>query len=112
MGAPDQGVYTTGNWRKMLSGREKQRLAMARLLLAKPQVAFLDEATSALDQANEARLYKALQHRNATYISVGHKMELRKYHSHILELKPEGEWDFYESPEYEEPDLAALPASM
>jgi len=110
--APDQGVYTTGNWRKMLSGGEKQRLAMARLLLAKPQVAFLDEATSALDPENEARLYKALQHRNATYISVGHKVELRKYHTHILELLPKGEWKFYESKEFEEPDHDYVEASM
>merc|ERR1711964_533766 len=33
---PGEGVNTTGNWRKQLSGGEKQRLAMARLLLAQP----------------------------------------------------------------------------
>merc|ERR1711964_55908 len=109
---PGEGVYTTNNWRKQLSGGEKQRLAMARLLLAKPQVAFLDEATSALDKANEARLYQALQHRNATYISVGHKVELRKYHTHILELLPEGKWKFHESAEFEEPDHDYVEASM
>jgi len=47
------GVYTTNDWRKQLSGGEKQRLAMARLLLATPKMAFLDESSSALDDANE-----------------------------------------------------------
>jgi len=98
---PKEGINTTGDWRKRLSGGEKQRIAMARLLLVKPRIAFLDEATSALDDANEARLYRALEERNATYISVGHKMELKKYHSHILELKPGGVWDFYPSSDFE-----------
>merc|ERR1712098_190177 len=109
---PGEGINTTNDWRKMMGGGEKQRLAMARLLLAKPEVAFLDEATSALDKENEARLYKALQHRNATYISIGHKVELKKFHTHILELKPEGKWEFYESEDFEEPDLTDLPAGM
>lgn len=87
------GVYTCEDWRKRLSGGEKQRLAMARLLLAKPKVAFLDEATSALDSDNEQRLYANLQARGATYVSVGHKKELLKYHSYILELFPGGKWD-------------------
>jgi len=92
-----RGVLTTDDWRKRLSGGEKQRLTMARLLLAKPAVAFLDEATSALDVANEWRLYTALQARGTTYVSVGHKDALRRYHSHVLELRPGGEWTFYES---------------
>merc|ERR1711964_521127 len=87
---------------EQLSGGEKQRLAMARLLIAKPKIAFLDESTSTLDPMNEKRLYMALQQRKATYISIGHKVELRKYHSHILELKPEGAWDFYPSPAFQD----------
>ena len=46
------------DWGHLLSLGEQQRLAFARLLLAKPGYAFLDEATSALDEANEARLYE------------------------------------------------------
>lgn len=98
----EKGIYTTGNWRSQLSGGEKQRLTMARLLITKPEIAFLDESTSALDPENERRTYEALRRRKATYISVGHKMELKKYHSHILELKNNGDCDFYESPEYQE----------
>jgi len=94
------GALTTDDWRTRLSGGEKQRLAMARLLLVKPSLAFLDEATSALDPENERKLYQELQANRATYISVAHKAVLRRFHSHILELQPEGEWAFYPSDEY------------
>lgn len=98
MGA--NGVYTTNDWRKQLSGGEKQRLAMARLLLAKPKMAFLDESSSALDDDNEKLLYKSLQKEESSYVSVGHRKELLQYHSHILELSPGGKWDVRPSPQY------------
>merc|ERR1711964_197618 len=96
----ESGVYTTNDWRKQLSGGEKQRLAMARLLLAKPKMAFLDESSSALDDANEKLLYKSLQREDSSYVSVGHRKELLQYHSHILELSPGGKWDVRPSPQY------------
>merc|ERR1711964_7414 len=99
----EKGLSTCGNWRKLLPGGEKQRLAMARLLIAKPKMAFLDEATSALDTANERRLYQALQKRGATYVSVGHKEELLKFHEYVLELQREGRWKLYPSPRFPKP---------
>merc|ERR1712098_803651 len=94
------GVYTTNDWRKQLSGGEKQRLAMARLLLATPKMAFLDESSSALDDANEKLLYATLQNQKSSYVSVGHRKELLNYHSHILELKPGGGWEVRKSAQY------------
>merc|ERR1711964_254205 len=95
-----KGLNTCSDWRARLSGGEKQRLAMARLLIAKPQIAFLDEATSALDSENEQRLYREMQARGATYISVGHKDELLKFHKYVLELKPNGDYAFTKSRRY------------
>jgi len=90
----EEGVFTTEEWRNFLSGGEKQRLAMGRVLISKPEIAFMDEATSALDRENERRVYKELQSSGISYVSVGHKKSLEQYHTHILEILPSGKWDF------------------
>lgn len=71
---------------------EQQRLAFARLLLAKPGYAILDEATSALDIPNEAAMYRLLKESGLTYVSVGHRPSLLSYHDSVLELKGKGAW--------------------
>lgn len=77
---------------KLLSVGEQQRVAIARVLLRKPDYVILDEATSALDAANEERLYELLQNTRATLVSVAHRRDLARFHSQVLELETDGSW--------------------
>ena len=61
--------------------------------MARPKTVFLDEATSALDVANEELLYKTLRELNATFVSVGHRPTLDRYHEKALTLHGEGKWE-------------------
>lgn len=81
-----QGLDSTHEWSSVLSLGEQQRLAFARLLLAKPNLVFLDESTSALDEANEAHLYSQIEAAGITYISIGHRSTLFKYHNKMLHI--------------------------
>jgi vitamin B12/bleomycin/antimicrobial peptide transport system ATP-binding/permease protein len=79
-----------GNWAQRLSIGEQQRLAFARVLLARPEIVFLDEATSALDEAAEMSLYRLLRDASwqPTIVSVGHHRTLRRFHDTIVDLAP------------------------
>ncbi|XP_027341116.1 ABC transporter D family member 2, chloroplastic isoform X4 [Abrus precatorius] len=77
---------STHEWSSVLSLGEQQRLAFARLLLSKPQLALLDESTSALDEANEVHLYRKIEAAGITYISIGHRSTLYDYHNKILRI--------------------------
>jgi len=58
---PDGYDTVVGERGYRLSGGEKQRLAIARVLLAEPAVVILDEATSHLDTENELAVQEALR---------------------------------------------------
>jgi ATP-binding cassette subfamily B protein len=73
---PDGYNTVVGERGYRLSGGEKQRLAIARLLLKDPAVMILDEATSHLDNENEAHVQAALEaalHRR-TAIIIAHRL--------------------------------------
>ncbi|KAJ3694266.1 hypothetical protein LUZ60_009746 [Juncus effusus] len=80
------GLDSIQEWSSVLSLGEQQRLAFARLLLAKPRLVLLDESTSALDDANEAHLYNEIGKAGITYISIGHRRTLIQYHKRVLNI--------------------------
>lgn len=77
-----------GPWDQTLSGGEKQRLAIARILLHNPDIIVLDEATAALDPTSQDELMALLIDRspNTTIVSVGHRPELESFHTRKLTL--------------------------
>jgi ABC-type uncharacterized transport system fused permease/ATPase subunit len=84
------GLDATSDWAAVLSLGEQQRLAFARLLLAKPRLALLDESSSALDGEAEAAAYAALRAAGTTYVSVGHRDSLRAAHQRALRIAGDG----------------------
>ena len=57
-----------------LSGGEKQRIALARAMVGKPQVYMLDEITSSLDEQNAREIEEILLAEDATILYVCHKI--------------------------------------
>ena len=76
MDFPDGYDTVVGERGYRLSGGEKQRLAIARVLLHDPRILILDEATSALDTASEREVQKALDALmgSRTTIAIAHRL--------------------------------------
>ena len=88
------------NWAEIFSLGEQQRIAFLRLLYCKPILAFLDEATSALDSETEHRLYSMLQSMCRSFVSVGHRMTIIQYHTHVLAWTEPGKWRLWPASEF------------
>ncbi|KXK13610.1 MAG: ABC transporter-like protein [Chloroflexi bacterium OLB15] len=76
MGMPDGYNTIVGERGYRLSGGEKQRLAIARVILKDPRILVLDEATSHLDSQSEALIQEALERimANRTSIVIAHRL--------------------------------------
>ncbi len=74
----------------LISGGERQRIALARALYIKPDVLMLDEATSALDLETESSIMQAvdgLKGRGLTIIAVTHRIDTLKSADRVITLK-------------------------
>ena len=73
---PDGYNTYIGEKGHMLSGGEKQRIAIARAILSDPKILILDEATSALDTESEYQIQQAFERlrKNRTTVAIAHRL--------------------------------------
>ncbi|XP_033364743.1 ATP-binding cassette sub-family D member 3 [Bombus vosnesenskii] len=89
-----QGWDVVADWMDVLSGGEKQRIAMARVFYHKPQFAILDECTSAVSVDIEDSMYMYCRQANITLFTVSHRRSLWKHHEYYLQMDGRGNYEF------------------
>jgi ATP-binding cassette subfamily B protein len=89
MALPDGLKTRVGERGLKLSGGEKQRVGIARVILADPAILVLDEATSALDSGTEAAVQEALEAaaRGRTTLMVAHRLSTIQHADEIIVLE-------------------------
>ncbi|XP_056379089.1 ATP-binding cassette sub-family D member 3 isoform X2 [Hyla sarda] len=88
------GWDSVQDWMDVLSGGEKQRMAMARLFYHKPQFAILDECTSAVSVDVEGYIYSHCRKVGISLFTVSHRKSLWKHHEFYLHMDGRGNYDF------------------
>jgi len=85
---PDRegGWDTRKSWKDVLSGGEKQRMAIARLLYHEPRFAFVDEGTSAVSSDVEGLLYERAKAKGITLVTISTRASLKRFHCFALTL--------------------------
>ena len=82
--------YPVGTKGENLSGGQRQKLAIARILLKQPPVLIMDEATSGLDNDSQGRIQELLEARwkgKSTLIAVVHRLDIIKNYDRVAVMK-------------------------
>ncbi|ESO88146.1 hypothetical protein LOTGIDRAFT_206931 [Lottia gigantea] len=88
------GWNSVQDWMDVLSGGEKQRIAMARLFYHKPQFAILDECTSAVSVDVEGYMYQHCREVGITLFTVSHRKSLWTHHDYYLKMDGRGNYEY------------------
>ena len=70
-----------------ISGGQRQRLMIARALVARPHVLILDEATSALDNQTQAQVTARLDALGVTRVVIAHRLSTVQHADRIVYLE-------------------------
>lgn len=89
MNMPNGYDTMVGNQGIKLSGGEKQRISLARVLLKDPPIIIMDEATSSLDAVSEYYIQKTMDYllKEKTSLVIAHRLSTIKNASNILVIE-------------------------
>jgi ATP-binding cassette subfamily D (ALD) protein 3 len=90
----DGGLIKERDWEQVLSGGEKQMIAMARLLFHKPKFAILDECTSTVSVEMESKFYKKAKEIGISLFTISHRQSLFQFHDFYLKFDGDGSYSW------------------
>lgn len=88
------GLDSERDWPAILSLRDQQRLALARLILARPAFALLDRLDGVLEPAQLLQALRRLDENSITYVALAENPELAEQYDAVLEIRADGTWSW------------------